>query len=518
MSSFPQPFISSTSHWQATNRGPSSLYNHNKDVSPPSHADILIVGGGMMGSALSYFLTRKGAEGDGKKVVLVEAKDIGSGASGRNGGHLGPATAHGYYNLLQPPPVGTKLSSKEAVRVIQAERDNMELITKIIHDEGITDKVDLWRGHLCEVHQKAEARPMKEMYDAWLAARKRYGYADDTDTTWIDDPAEAKRVSRFKNVASVQLRPAGSVHSHKLCTELARLALKSPHSDYDIYSWCPVSTITPSKKGGWTVKTAKGTIQAKRVVLCVNAYTKDFFPEDELLHSHILPQFTQLSLITPPETFSGEKALQYTYNMTDEGYLIQTPMGGIVVGGGLDPLVRAGKIDPGVGNSLDDSITHQVWDEYLARYCPDHFEGWGPEGKGQGETRSWSGILTRVKDILPVVGPVPDREGLFLAAGFHGHGMSRIFSVGQALAATLQTGKWDESLLPRSFELTTERLERARDYPCERPDEFVNMMMKEEKSSTNWMAEKEIRYAEKVSQRKEAEKKQKEKDSWCVIA
>lgn len=46
----------------------------------------MIIGAGMAGSALSYFLTRENAFGAGKKVVCVEAKDVGSGASGRNGG------------------------------------------------------------------------------------------------------------------------------------------------------------------------------------------------------------------------------------------------------------------------------------------------------------------------------------------------------------------------------------------------------------------------------------------------
>ncbi len=80
MSRFPQPFISTTSHWQATNRGPTSLYNHNAEASLPETADIVIVGGGTMGASLAYFLTREGAEGAGKRVVLLEAKDIASGA------------------------------------------------------------------------------------------------------------------------------------------------------------------------------------------------------------------------------------------------------------------------------------------------------------------------------------------------------------------------------------------------------------------------------------------------------
>lgn len=35
----------------------------------------------MMGCALAYNLTRPGAAGEGKKIVLLEAKDIASGAS-----------------------------------------------------------------------------------------------------------------------------------------------------------------------------------------------------------------------------------------------------------------------------------------------------------------------------------------------------------------------------------------------------------------------------------------------------
>ncbi|KAK4686734.1 hypothetical protein P7C73_g3382, partial [Tremellales sp. Uapishka_1] len=475
--SFPQPFVSSTSHWQATNRGPTSLYNHNKDAIPPSEADILIIGGGMMGAALSYFLTRNGAEGHGKKIVLVEAKDIASGASGRNGGHIGPATFNAYHNLLKPLPSGAGLSSREAVHVIQAERDNLELITDIIRKEGLVDKVDFWK-----VPESPESTiPQKSMYLSWLAARQSFGLTGNGDTSFVEDVSEAKRISRFKHASSVHLRPAGSVHSsvdisrecqvdaniatsHKLCTELVRLSLQSSASDFDFYTWNPVSSLKPTADGArWLAKTARGDIKAKRVVLCVNAYTKNFFSTNDPLHSHIKPHFSQVALITPPATYSGEKALQYTYNMADDAYLIQTPTGGLVLGGGAAPLIRAGKLSPTVSDATDDSSTIKVWDDWLAKYCPEHFEGWGPEGKGEGLTRVWSGILSQVKDKLPVVGPVPGKEGLFLAAGFHGHGMSRIFSTGRALASTMKTGVFDEKLLPRSFELTTERLNRVRD-------------------------------------------------------
>ena len=53
----------------------------------------------------------------------------------------------------------------------------------------------------------------------------------------------------------------------------------------------------------------------------------------------------------------------------------------------------------------------------LADYCPAHFKGWGKEGYGEGCTRVWSGILSAVKDFLPVVGEIPEQKGMFIAAG-----------------------------------------------------------------------------------------------------
>lgn len=53
MSSFPQRWTSTVSHWQATNRGASSLWNHGReDPLPREVVDYVIVGGGITGSYL----------------------------------------------------------------------------------------------------------------------------------------------------------------------------------------------------------------------------------------------------------------------------------------------------------------------------------------------------------------------------------------------------------------------------------------------------------------------------------
>jgi hypothetical protein len=53
----------------------------------------------------------------------------------------------------------------------------------------------------------------------------------------------------------------------------------------------------------------------------------------------------------------------------------------------------------------------------LNRYMPENFVDWGPEGYGEGLTRTWTGILSTVKDWLPLVGQVPGKKGVSLVAG-----------------------------------------------------------------------------------------------------
>lgn len=106
------------------------------------------------------------------------------------------------------------------------------------------------------------------------------------------------------------------------------------------------------------------------------------------------------------------------------------------------------------------------------------FTGW-EEGERDGLARVWTGIMGASADMLPLIGPVPDKPGLWTAVGFHGecgplaplipgHGMSRIPLCSRALEHHLRTGEWD-ARLPRVFETTAARLEKVRHAADDRP-------------------------------------------------
>lgn len=84
MSGFPQTHpLSTVSHWQATNKGPNSLWGHGATGDVIEKADVVVIGGGISGAGLAYYLSQEdgaAAPGTDYKVAVLEAKDIASGA------------------------------------------------------------------------------------------------------------------------------------------------------------------------------------------------------------------------------------------------------------------------------------------------------------------------------------------------------------------------------------------------------------------------------------------------------
>lgn len=106
--------------------------------------------------------------------------------------------------------------------------------------------------------------------------------------------------------------------------------------------------------------------------------------------------------------------------MINGHYLVTTASGEMVLGGGAAPLVKDGLLPLStIYGNVDDSersIDPEATKD-LAWFMRDNFVGWGEEAYGEGLTRTWVGVLTHVKDWLPLVGDVPGSEGLSLAAG-----------------------------------------------------------------------------------------------------
>ncbi|KAI9634339.1 FAD dependent oxidoreductase [Dioszegia hungarica] len=277
MSSFPQTFISTVSHWQASNRGPTSLYNYGKGSSLSENAHVVIIGAGMTGersdakrkgASLAYQLINQGALPKGKKVAVLEAKDVASGATGRNGGHVRPASFHSYPGLIRPlKDGGAGHTPEEAVRILEDEEENMRLVAQIVEREKLNQGA--FGADFQVFRNEAEKKAGKEALEAYTAAREKYGYPPAQGIKFVDDAEEAKKVSRTyftrqDHAAGYAVTPAGMVHPHKLATALLRLALAT--GQCELYSWTPVSNFEKTGET-WIVHTSEGDITAEQVVL-----------------------------------------------------------------------------------------------------------------------------------------------------------------------------------------------------------------------------------------------------------
>jgi glycine/D-amino acid oxidase-like deaminating enzyme len=89
---------------------------------------------------------------------------------------------------------------------------------------------------------------------------------------------------------------------------------------------------------------------------------------------------------------------------------------------------------------------------------------------------AWTGIMGFSRDDMPWVGPIPNYPGVFLAAGYTGHGMPNAFLCGKAVSVMLQSsleGMDEESViqaaishtevsLPAAYVVSQERMDNTR--------------------------------------------------------
>jgi glycine/D-amino acid oxidase-like deaminating enzyme len=244
---------------------------------------------------------------------------------------------------------------------------------------------------------------------------------------------------------------------------------------------------TKSGRLPWEVQTPRGSITARTVLLATNAYTSHLLPQFADL---IVPTRGQVASLKPPQQPNEHEHeppldIGHTYYIlgdeTDkplrrDEYLVQRPPpeAELVLGGGRH-LARGMAV--GV---WDDSFLDKPVSWWLRGELPDIMDlsirspatssdpaSRQPQPLKKQDlqpTHEWTGIMGFSRDAHPWVGPVPESlgggDGLWVAAGYTGHGMPNAALCGKA-AAELMTGE-EEVDLPLEFEVSEERVVVAR--------------------------------------------------------
>src|SRR6476619_542720 len=110
------------SYWHET----APVFDGGAEGPVEGHYDVAVVGGGFTGLSAARHLAKAGV-----KVVVLEAGSVGSGASGRNGGHLNNGIAHSFIAAK------SELGVERAKALYRAFDDSVDTIERIVAEEQI---------------------------------------------------------------------------------------------------------------------------------------------------------------------------------------------------------------------------------------------------------------------------------------------------------------------------------------------------------------------------------------------
>lgn len=207
--------------------------------------DLAIVGAGYTGLWTAIEAKRRHPEW---RVVILEAKDPGWAASGRNGGFVESTLTHGESNGRQRYP-------EEYARLDQAGLDNLDAIEAAVTEYGW--ECDFWR-----VGSLAVALEPHEL--AWLSEG-----SDGTREVFLDADQVRSRVNSPTYLgANFAPRDTAMVHPGKLAREMLRTARDL---GVEVFKDSPVTHLS-AQKDSIELGVAAGIVKATKVALATNAY------------------------------------------------------------------------------------------------------------------------------------------------------------------------------------------------------------------------------------------------------
>lgn len=91
----------------------------------PEEADVVIIGSGITGAAIAKTILDLSSGGARPRIVICEARDLCSGATGRNGGHIKCVPYEVFANLR------VKLGEERATEIVRFQRRHLDVLMQL---------------------------------------------------------------------------------------------------------------------------------------------------------------------------------------------------------------------------------------------------------------------------------------------------------------------------------------------------------------------------------------------------
>lgn len=356
--------------------------------------DVCIIGGGFSGLNSAIELTRKGFS-----VAVIEARQIGWGASGRNGGQLIRGIGHGVEQF-------EKHIGSEGVRQIKLMGiEAVDLVRQRIEEFDID--CDLRWGY-CDLankpeHLKGFAEDKAELESLGYRHELRLLSAQQMDQVVASDRYCGGMIDM------------GSGHLHPLNLALgeadAALAL-----GVQLFERSPVTRIDPGPEV--KVHTAQGLVRANTMILACNAYINDLEPSlggkvlpagSYVIATEPLPEARAQALIPQHMALCDQRVELDYYRLSADNRLL---FGGACHYSGRDPADIAAYMRPKM---------LKVFPQ-LADVRIDY---------------QWGGMIGIGANRLPQIGRLQDQPNIYYAQAYAGHGVNATHMAGKLLAEAI---------------------------------------------------------------------------------
>ena len=360
-------------------------------------ADVCVIGGGFTGVNTAIELAQRGLS-----VILLEARRIGWGASGRNGGQLIRGIGHDVSGFARH--VG-----EEGVRYLQrAGIESVALVGERIREHAID--CDL-RWGFCELaNTPAQFAAFKGEQDSLAAL----GYVPETRLIAAQDMAQVVG----SQVYAGGLVDMGSGHLHPLNLVLGE-ARVAEALGVRIFEHTPVLELIHGETV--QVRSASGTVRAASLVLACNAHLEELEPR---LSGKVLPAGSYIIATEPLSDEMADQLIPQNLALCDQKvgldyYRLSADrrllFGGACHYSGRDPVDIAAYMRPKMLK-----VFPQLADTAIA------FQ--------------WGGKIGITANRFPQVGRLQQYPNVFYAQGYSGHGLNVTHWCARLLAEAIHAG------------------------------------------------------------------------------
>ncbi|KAF5858695.1 hypothetical protein ETB97_003862 [Aspergillus alliaceus] len=390
----PDPTIA---FWQTNPKYPDLVDTRSAEL--PQSADIVIIGSGISGASVAYtILTECQAMGIDRRIVILEARQVCSGATGRNGGHLKCSPYHMYSDLKG------LLGKEGAKRVLRFQMRHLPTILELVNAEGLED---------------AEAREVETVdifieQTMWDKAqvmvqelrREVPECAQDT-MIWDAKQAQEKFGANSHCYGAISYR-AGAMWPYRLVTSIYKSLQTKYQSAFSIETSTRVEEIYVQDNDDmpYLVRTSRGNIRTTHVIHATDAYVPNLIPG---LKGKIFPVRGHMSAQAAKGPSSqldgsrswsiiGKKGFEYITQRPRQSAGPHSPGGEIMLGGGLCKSDGKGMDEIGIwkDNNVDTTVSAYlggIWSVVL-------------EDEHAHVLQLWSGCMGWTPDLVPFVGKV----------------------------------------------------------------------------------------------------------------